>query len=59
MEEEQEIDRQHQEILAGLRGKERAFAALLLAGQPIEAVASLYGMTPRAVRYRISEMTGD
>ncbi len=55
-EEEQERDRQHREILAGLQGRERGFAALLLDGQPIEAVAALYGMTPRAVRYRITEM---
>lgn len=43
-------------ILDALEPGKRTFVGLLMQGLPLESVAEIYGMTPRAVRYRMSSL---
>ncbi len=43
-------------ILDALEPGKRTFVGLIMQGLPLESVAEIYGMTPRAVRYRMSSL---
>lgn len=57
--EEEEAYQAHCDIcMQQLDAGRRTFVELFRQGLPIEIVAEIYGMTPRAVRYRMAELVG-
>ena len=55
-EEEEAGQAQRKAILDALEPGKRTFVGLIMQGLPLESVAEIYGMTPRAVRYRMSSL---
>lgn len=58
MEEDEAGHARRKAILDALEPGKRTFVGLLLQGLPLESVAEIYGITPRAVRYRMSGLVG-